>query len=176
VLLSAGGDGGRRPREHDYLERWCGGRALPWHRSDVGFFGAHALSRCARVARMDSCDPLLATHFLLEKRSPRRRGRAVAFRVDIWDDTGNGIVEHVAGVDDFEVAEATYRAAIARWPAARITLRQGIRVVHDTGVSPRAASYLPACVRVGSAEVSVLRGAEHASIVKGYSRARLNLF
>jgi hypothetical protein len=56
-----------------------------------------------------------------------------AFRVDIWDDTGDSIVEHVAGVNDFEVAEATYRAAVARWPAARITLRQGIRVVHDTG-------------------------------------------
>jgi hypothetical protein len=55
-----------------------------------------------------------------------------AFRVDIWDDTGDSIVEHVAGVDDFEVAEATYRAAILRWPRARITLRQGIRVVHDT--------------------------------------------
>jgi hypothetical protein len=27
--------------------------------------------------------------------------------VDIWDDTGDSIVEHVAGVDDFEVAEAT---------------------------------------------------------------------
>jgi hypothetical protein len=26
--------------------------------------------------------------------------------VDIWDDSGNSIVEHVAGVDDFEVAEA----------------------------------------------------------------------
>jgi hypothetical protein len=25
-----------------------------------------------------------------------------AFRVDIWDDTGDSIVEHVAGVDDFE--------------------------------------------------------------------------
>ena len=53
--------------EHGYLERWCGGRALPWHRADLGFFGAHALSRCARVARMDSCHPLLATHFLIEK-------------------------------------------------------------------------------------------------------------
>jgi hypothetical protein len=40
-----------------------------------------------------------------------------AFRVDIWD----GI--------DFEVAEAAYRAAVARWPAARNTLRQGARVV-----------------------------------------------
>jgi hypothetical protein len=46
-------------------------------------------------------------------------------RVDIWDDTGDSIVE-------LEVAEAT-RAAVARWPAARIILRQGIRVVHDTG-------------------------------------------
>ena len=56
-----------------------------------------------------------------------------AFRVDIWDAIGNSIVERIAGVDDFEVAEAAYRAAVARWPAARITLRQGIRVVHDTG-------------------------------------------
>src|SRR5919197_5066705 len=38
-----------------------------------------------------------------------------AFRVDIWDEAGDSIVEHVAGVDDFEVAEATYRAAVARW-------------------------------------------------------------
>jgi hypothetical protein len=55
-----------------------------------------------------------------------------AFRIDIWDDSGNSIVEHVAGVDDFEVAEAIYRAAVARWPAARIILRRGVRVVHDT--------------------------------------------
>jgi hypothetical protein len=26
-----------------------------------------------------------------------------AFRVDIWDDSGDSIVEHVAGVDDFKV-------------------------------------------------------------------------
>jgi hypothetical protein len=31
------------------------------------------------------------------------------------------------------VAEATYRAAMARWPAARITLRQGARIVHENG-------------------------------------------
>jgi hypothetical protein len=36
-------------------------------------------------------------------------------------------------VGDFEVTEATYRAAAARWPAARIMLRQCARVVHDTG-------------------------------------------
>ena len=56
-----------------------------------------------------------------------------AFRIDVWDDAGLSIVDHVAGVDDFEAAVATYRAALVRWPGARITLRQGIRVVHDTG-------------------------------------------
>jgi hypothetical protein len=56
-----------------------------------------------------------------------------AFRVDIWDADANSIVEHVAGVDDFEVAEATHRAAVVRWPAARITLRQGARIVHESG-------------------------------------------
>ena len=50
-------------------------------------------------------------------------------RVDIGDDTRDSI----AGVDDFEVAEATYRAAVARWPTARITLRQCGRVVHESG-------------------------------------------
>jgi hypothetical protein len=64
---------------------------------------------------------------------PMKTKTYFAFRVESWDDSGDSIVEHVAGVDDFEVAEATYRAAIARWPAARITQRQGIRVVHDTG-------------------------------------------
>jgi len=36
-------------------------------------------------------------------------------------------------VNDFELAEATYRAAVARWPMARITLRQSARVVHESG-------------------------------------------
>jgi hypothetical protein len=40
--------------------------------------------------------------------------------------------EHVAGVDDFEMAEATYRAAVARWPEARITVRQRARIVHES--------------------------------------------
>jgi len=44
-------------------------------------------------------------------------GESFAFRVDSWDDTGDTIVEHVAGVDDFEVGEATYRAAWRAGPA-----------------------------------------------------------
>jgi hypothetical protein len=34
-----------------------------------------------------------------------------AFRVDIWDHVGDSIVEHVAGVDDFEVAETNLSGA-----------------------------------------------------------------
>jgi hypothetical protein len=30
------------------------------------------------------------------------------------DDAGDSIVEHVAGADDFQITEATYRAAVAR--------------------------------------------------------------
>jgi hypothetical protein len=36
------------------------------------------------------------------------------------------------GVEDFEVAMATYRAACQRWPNAAITLRQGARVIEDS--------------------------------------------
>jgi hypothetical protein len=55
-----------------------------------------------------------------------------SLRTDIWDDAGGNIVEHVVGVDDFEVAEATYRAPVACWPAARIGVRQSTRIVHES--------------------------------------------
>jgi hypothetical protein len=50
---------------------------------------------------------------------------------DIGDNAGGNIVEHVVGVDDLEVAEATYRAALAHGPASRITVRQATRIVHE---------------------------------------------
>jgi hypothetical protein len=53
------------------------------------------------------------------------------FRVDIWDDAGDSIVEHVAGVDDFEVAEATYRAAVARWLRAAHHAAAGLSKCRD---------------------------------------------
>jgi hypothetical protein len=55
-----------------------------------------------------------------------------AFRVDTWTPDGESIVEHVAGVEDYQVALATYRAACQRWPGAPITLRQGARVIEDS--------------------------------------------
>jgi hypothetical protein len=54
------------------------------------------------------------------------------FRVDTWTPDGESIVEHVAGVEDYQVALATYRAACERWPGTPITLRQGSRVIEDS--------------------------------------------
>jgi hypothetical protein len=36
-------------------------------------------------------------------------------------------VEHVAGVEDYQIALATFRAACQRWPGIPITLRQLVR-------------------------------------------------
>ena len=55
-----------------------------------------------------------------------------AFRVDTWTPDGESIVEHVAGVEDYQVALATYRAARERWPGTPITLRQSARVIEDS--------------------------------------------
>jgi hypothetical protein len=52
-----------------------------------------------------------------------------SFRIDRWDDRGDSIVEHVAGVEDFEIAVATYWAACQRWPNVKVTLRHGVRTV-----------------------------------------------
>ena len=55
-----------------------------------------------------------------------------AFRIDMWTDDGENLDEHLAGVEDFQLAMATYKAACERWPKAAITLRQGARVIEDS--------------------------------------------
>jgi hypothetical protein len=55
-----------------------------------------------------------------------------AFRIDAWTADGETIVEHLAGVEDYTLAMATYRAAIERWPGAKITLRNGARIIEKT--------------------------------------------
>jgi hypothetical protein len=61
---------------------------------------------------------------------PKRR---FAFTIDIWDDVADSILKHVASIDNFEAACAAYGEVVKQWPAARIMLRQGARVVKDTG-------------------------------------------
>ena len=53
------------------------------------------------------------------------------FRVDTWTPDGESIVKHVAGVEDYQVALATYLAA-QRWPGTPITLRRSARVIEDS--------------------------------------------
>src|SRR6516225_877686 len=53
------------------------------------------------------------------------------FRVDTWTPEGESIVEHVAGVEDYQVALATFLAACQRWPGTPITLR--LRCASDRG-------------------------------------------
>ena len=55
------------------------------------------------------------------------------FCLDLWDAAGENIVEHIAGLDDFEIATAAYQAALTRWPQSRVILRQSVRTVHDRG-------------------------------------------
>ena len=64
------------------------------------------------------------------------------FRIDMWDANGEDVVEHIAGVEDHQVARATYRAAVERWPGGAITLRQGDRVIEDSRRT-RVASLWP---------------------------------
>jgi len=39
---------------------------------------------------------------------------------------------HIDGVEDYQVALATYRATCERWPGTPVTLRQGARVIEDS--------------------------------------------
>jgi hypothetical protein len=58
-----------------------------------------------------------------------------AYTIDRLEKTGE-IVERLAGVEDLEVAEATWRAAIKRWPKERIILQSRTRVIHDSRRPP----------------------------------------
>ena len=60
------------------------------------------------------------------------RGRRGLGQGAVGTPDGSSIVEHVAGVEDFQIAQATYRAAVERWPGGAITLRQGVRVIEDS--------------------------------------------
>src|SRR5215813_8254095 len=46
-----------------------------------------------------------------------------AYRIDLWDADGENVIEHLAGVEDPQVAMATYVAACQRWPKAHLAPR-----------------------------------------------------
>jgi hypothetical protein len=63
------------------------------------------------------------------------------FRIDTWTADGESIVEHVAGVEDYQVALATYRAACLRWPGTPHHLAAGC--ASDRGQSASAHGVIP---------------------------------
>jgi hypothetical protein len=50
----------------------------------------------------------------------------------MWDDDGENVLEHLAGIEDFDFAMATYLAACLRWPGAAITIRQCAQIIEDS--------------------------------------------
>ena len=57
-----------------------------------------------------------------------------AYRLDRWDTYGGNIIQHIANIDDLELAMAAYEAACKQWPGEAITLRQGARIIKATPV------------------------------------------
>ena len=53
------------------------------------------------------------------------------YRIDMWTIDGEHVIEHLAGIEDAQLAMATYQAACKRWPGTVITLRQGAKVIED---------------------------------------------
>jgi hypothetical protein len=48
--------------------------------------------------------------------------------IDRWDEA-TGLIEQIASVNDLLIALEIYRAAVKRWPGAKITLRDRARVI-----------------------------------------------
>ena len=81
------------------------------------------------------------------------------FRVDTWTPDGESVVEHVAGVEDYQVALATYRAACERWP--RHPHHPAARCASDRGQ--------PASARgVESIKGTTFREAKKAPLCRGF--------
>ena len=61
--------------------------------------------------------------------------------IDRWDDaTGENLIEQIAAVGDYLVALETYRAAVKRWPNAKITLRNRARIIERSWENLAAAA------------------------------------
>jgi hypothetical protein len=58
------------------------------------------------------------------------------FRVDTWTLDGESIVEHIAGIEDYQIALATYRAGRERWPGTPINGSARPRPRTNSNVEP----------------------------------------
>jgi hypothetical protein len=59
------------------------------------------------------------------KKTTEKTRTHFTYRIDTWTKPdAQSLVQHVADVEDYEVALATFRACCERWPTTPITLRQ----------------------------------------------------
>ncbi len=56
-------------------------------------------------------------------------------RIDMWDDDGENVLEHLAGVEDFDLAMATYRARACAGPVlqSRFGRARGLSRTAESG-------------------------------------------
>jgi hypothetical protein len=50
------------------------------------------------------------------------------------DTSGGNIIQHIANMNDLELAMAAYEAACKQWPGEIVTLRQGAHIIKATRV------------------------------------------
>jgi len=135
----------RRPRDHSSLlrpsqtrrslTRDALDRASPDAEGPCHFQDADTLRKpfAPSAPGMVTCCAPTVTDQAAAARARALFGRAAT-------DDGNSILDYVAAVADFAVARAAYRAACRRWPEAKITLRQGARVVERNWSTSEAAN------------------------------------
>ncbi len=70
----------------------------------------------------------LATEGMVERKG--------SYRVEVWDASGDHIVEHIGSLSNHAAARAAFAAACEARPGHEVTLRQGARIV-DRRAGPR---------------------------------------
>lgn len=61
------------------------------------------------------------------------RARETYYSIDVWDEPGDLIIEQIATVFDPDAARSIFCHAARLRPGIRVTLRQGGRIVQDSG-------------------------------------------
>ena len=69
--------------------------------------------------------------------SPMATDEDLPFKVEEWHRDGNRIERVIARAANLVVGRRAYEAACRQYPKARLTLRQGIRVIEETGARRR---------------------------------------
>ncbi|WP_420415323.1 hypothetical protein [Roseibium sp.] len=70
---------------------------------------------------------------LMKSHDPDPHLKSLTFRLEVWDASGNNLIELLAASSTFALIKLGYEAARATRRNDRLFVRQGIRVVIDSG-------------------------------------------